>query len=572
MSGELTGTLLDGRYRVRECVGKGGMGVVYRAEHNFLRRPLAVKVLSASFSSDTARVDRFFREAQAASSIRHANVIEIFDVGYTPDGAAYFVMEYLEGEDLAGCLAHEGPLAWPRARAIALQVCSAMQHVHRGGIIHRDLKPDNIFLVRQEGAPEHVKLLDFGIAKITLPGDDDDPLTRTGEVFGTPSYMAPEHLNGDPLDERADIYALGVILFKMLTGQVPFRGRDPMQILGQILLRDAPGLRDSAPDLDLPADLDAALRRAMRRDRDARFPTMEAFARALAAVAPDEPRTLPSSPRPAPPARPISTQARRTPVERVPTDLVLSQEPTSLDDGATSRHAPARVHLAPPPSPSRRWIALAALLVTVAAGATTLLLHTPGTPAPTRDAPITASPPAPVAPPASPRVSPAPTLEPTVVAARTPANSPPVAPITAPPITAPPITTPPITTPPIATPTTPEPAPSDPVDDTPVARAPVKPPRPRPAPPTVRVEDVLRQVDRAVNTRCIRAEGAYRGQQIPVDLKILADGKLVRATLPARIRDEPLGKCVHEELRRVTFPAGPEFTGSHRFVLGPAEG
>jgi serine/threonine protein kinase len=216
--------LLDGRYRIVRLLGEGGMGAVYLASHVGLGRDVAIKFLHAEFISREDIVGRFRREAQAAAAIRHKNIIEVFDVGMSPQGEPFLVMEYLEGESLAGLLKRVGPLSLGAACAVMEPTLQALQAAHRKGIVHRDLKPDNIFLAYQEGEPPVVKIIDFGISKFTQ-GDPDKWRTRTGAVMGTPAYMSPEQARGSAsLDHRTDLYSMGTILFEMLTGGLPYAG------------------------------------------------------------------------------------------------------------------------------------------------------------------------------------------------------------------------------------------------------------------------------------------------------------------------------------------------------------
>ena len=225
------GEVLGDRYRVIRRLGKGGMGEVFLAEHIAIGRMVAIKTLSATQQDKPDLARRFMQEARTASKVRHANIVDITDFGHTEAGAPFFVMEYLEGQDLKTLLRHEGALAWPRAREIALQICAALGAAHAQGVVHRDLKPDNVFLMRQ-GDAEVVKVLDFGIAK-SITSDEPQETTQTGVLLGTPEYMSPEQAQDLPLDARSDIYAAGVILYRMLTGRVPFQAKAFMTVLAR---------------------------------------------------------------------------------------------------------------------------------------------------------------------------------------------------------------------------------------------------------------------------------------------------------------------------------------------------
>ena len=229
----LIGHTLDDKYRLEERLGIGGLGTVYRARHLLIDRAVAVKVLSPRFVEDEAAQMRFRREAKAAGRLQHANAVAVTDFGQTTDGYVYIVMELLEGRTLRDVLAKEAPLDTARAVALMLQTAAAVAAAHEAGIIHRDLKPANIFIVQNSEVPAVVKVLDFGIAKLAAEHlDDDDPKTLTliGVMIGTPRYMSPEQCDGVELTPAADVYSLGVILYEMLSGVVPFSGSTPLAI------------------------------------------------------------------------------------------------------------------------------------------------------------------------------------------------------------------------------------------------------------------------------------------------------------------------------------------------------
>ncbi|HEX2691149.1 MAG TPA: serine/threonine-protein kinase, partial [Kofleriaceae bacterium] len=232
-----------GQYRVTGLIGQGGMGAVYAAEHALLGRPAAIKVLLPDLSQKQDIVLRFFNEARAATAIRHPGIIEIYDFGWTPEGAAFIVMEHLEGETLGRRLARGG-LRWQAALAIARQIAGALAAAHGKGIVHRDLKPDNIFLVPDPEVPggERIKLLDFGIAKLAGDTSPTMNVTRTGAVMGTPTYMAPEQCRGVAVDHRADLYALGCVVFELCSGRPPFVGEGTGDVLAAHIHVPAPSL------------------------------------------------------------------------------------------------------------------------------------------------------------------------------------------------------------------------------------------------------------------------------------------------------------------------------------------
>jgi serine/threonine protein kinase len=229
----LIGQTLEGKYRIEQPLGIGGMGTVYRARHLLIDRAVAVKVLNQRLFEDEAARTRFQREAKAAGRLQHLNAVAVTDFGQSPEGYVYIVMELLEGRTLREILAKEAPLETARAVSLMLQASAAVAAAHDAGVIHRDLKPANIFVTQSADAPSIVKVLDFGIAKVAAETlDDDEPhtLTQFGAMIGTPRYMSPEQCTGLDLTPAADVYSLGVILYEMLTGTVPFSGSSPLAI------------------------------------------------------------------------------------------------------------------------------------------------------------------------------------------------------------------------------------------------------------------------------------------------------------------------------------------------------
>ncbi|MBL8621902.1 MAG: protein kinase [Myxococcales bacterium] len=272
----ILGLIVDGRYKVVELIGEGGMGKVYLAAHVDIGKRVALKVLHPSYSRMPDLVERFRREARAASKIGHPHIVDVTDSGTTADGSAYFVMEFLEGVELGSVIEREGALEVARAVRIAQQICRALSAAHAAGIIHRDLKPENIFLTIRDGTTDFVKVLDFGIAKTTEAEEARErKLTSPGMAMGTPEYMAPEQAAGRPADQRCDVYALGAILYEMLTGVPPYQGDNFMEILTKKATVDpvAPiHLRST-----IPAPVSTLVAAAMARNPDDRPATMEAF-------------------------------------------------------------------------------------------------------------------------------------------------------------------------------------------------------------------------------------------------------------------------------------------------------
>ena len=284
----LVGATLGGRYRIVRRIGEGGMGIVYEALHVVIEKRVALKVLRDDFSGRTEVVERFRQEAKSASRIGHQHIVDISDFGETPGGQSYFVMEYLEGEDLANVLARQTTVPIDRAVDIVLQCCKALGAAHAKGIVHRDMKPENVFLTRRDGDRDFVKIVDFGIAKmsdIDSPGVPGRKLTKTGMIFGTPEYMSPEQAAGKPLDHRVDVYAVSVILYEMLTGRVPFVGDSFMGILTQHMFEEAPPLRTVNANVESSPELEAVIFHGLAKDPDDRFGSMEELARAVSAAA-----------------------------------------------------------------------------------------------------------------------------------------------------------------------------------------------------------------------------------------------------------------------------------------------
>jgi len=278
----LIGTIVSDRYRIIRKVGEGGMGAVYQAEHAVIEKRVALKILFADLTRRPDLVMRFLQEAKSASRLGQENVIDISDFGQSSDGLVYIAMEFLDGQDLGRTLRAEKQMPWRRARPILMQIAKGLRAAHAKGIIHRDMKPENIYLVQKEGKPDFVKVLDFGIAKVVSADDNDGPrLTQTGMIFGTPEYMSPEQAQGHPPDHRVDVYAVGCIMYHMLTGVVPFTADSFMGILTKHLLEPVIPPRRRRPDLDIAADVEAVCLRAMEKDRDKRYPDMDAFYQAL---------------------------------------------------------------------------------------------------------------------------------------------------------------------------------------------------------------------------------------------------------------------------------------------------
>jgi serine/threonine protein kinase len=278
----MIGRVLAGRYRILRRIGEGGMGIVYEAEHIVIEKRVGLKVLREDFSSRPDVVERFRQEAKSASRIGHENIIDISDFGTTDGGAHFFVMELLHGRDLAEELSQKGPLSPERAVSIVSTCARALGAAHEKGIIHRDMKPENIFLCARGGGEDFVKIVDFGIAKMNdVSGAPGPKLTKTGMIFGTPEYMSPEQAGAKHLDERVDIYALGVILFELLTGRVPFTGDSFMGIITAHMLDPVPPLHSVNPKCTAGPALEAIVMRAMAKVPADRYQSMAELLRDL---------------------------------------------------------------------------------------------------------------------------------------------------------------------------------------------------------------------------------------------------------------------------------------------------
>ena len=283
MNVDLVDTVLADRYRVVKKLGEGGMGTVYLAEHTTINKRLAIKVLSPEFSHKQDLVDRFLQEARAASMIDQENVVEITDFGSTPGGSVFFVMEFLNGEDLSDTIKNTGPLPWHRVKPIMLQIVEALKCAHAAGIVHRDMKPDNCFRIKRGSNADFIKVLDFGIAKVTSDEGDGGGknLTRTGMIFGTPEYMSPEQAKGEKVDHRVDVYALGIILYELLTGRVPFTADTFMGILTKHMFEPPAAPSTVVPSIEVPEQVEAIILKALQKDREYRFQSMEEMGAAI---------------------------------------------------------------------------------------------------------------------------------------------------------------------------------------------------------------------------------------------------------------------------------------------------
>jgi eukaryotic-like serine/threonine-protein kinase len=383
-SGETTdarvGMVLQDRYRILSVLAEGGMGTVYRAERMQLGRQVAVKFLHDWAGADPQLVKRFDIEARAMSRLAHPNCVSVIDFGVA--GTPYLVMDLVIGKTLRAVI-REGISSAPRALRIVRQVLAGLAHAHGHGIIHRDIKPENILVEQAAGVEDHVRILDFGLAKVLGRHSD---LTK-GLAIGTPNYMAPEQLGVGTVDERTDVYAVGIVLFELLTGQKPFKHDDVAEVYQRQLRMPAPELRRASPRQNYSQALEAALLRAMAKAQDERFPSVAAFAAALDAV-PENAQASPPPPEPPAAVPPPRPSARRSALDETAYAPAEGASTTATVAETTLVDEPRVAEVSLPPKRSRhaRNIIVVATLALSAAGVALTLLTRP-----------TARPPEPVA-------------------------------------------------------------------------------------------------------------------------------------------------------------------------------
>ncbi|MCL2326723.1 MAG: protein kinase [Proteobacteria bacterium] len=278
----LVGTLFDHRYLINYLVARGGMGNIYQAHDTKRGHVVAIKVLRSEFSGDAVVIQRFLREAEAVALLKHKNICQLFDTGYTPDGMRYFTMEFLQGQSLDQIIIQRGMIDPATALGYTIQAASALCEAHNQGIIHRDLKPANLFVVQTPNAPDFVKVLDFGVAKMCGAEQIFEPkLTNAGSTLGTPYYMSPEQIQGLNVDGRTDVYALGVILWESLFGVPPYGGKSLVDIFSAAIRMKLPKLAPEYKSRPIYRKLYAVLKKALQKDRTHRYKSMQDFLRVL---------------------------------------------------------------------------------------------------------------------------------------------------------------------------------------------------------------------------------------------------------------------------------------------------
>jgi len=272
--------VLDGRYRIDGVLGGGAMARVYRAEHLGIARPVAIKVLHAALRYSRDAVTRFQREATTSGRLVHPNIVTVTDAGMLPDGRCFLVMEALDGETLADRLEHEGRLPWRKAVALLGEILAGLRLAHDHGVVHRDIKPENLFLLRGDASPL-VKILDFGIARLVEGVAGGSRITQSGLTIGTPLYMSPEQAVDGEITPASDLYSSTVVLFEMVTGQMPFYYEDPVATMKAHLNETPPSLQEIAPELDLPEQLEEIVRRGLAKTVIERIPSADSYLRTL---------------------------------------------------------------------------------------------------------------------------------------------------------------------------------------------------------------------------------------------------------------------------------------------------
>ncbi|MBI4956150.1 MAG: serine/threonine protein kinase [Myxococcales bacterium] len=370
------GEVLDGKYRIVRMVGEGGMGSVYQGENVRIKRTVAIKVLHSSVAEKRDVVQRFEREAQAAGRIGSEHIVEVLDLGNLPTGERFMVMEFLDGESLSDRIKSRRRMSPEEMVPLLVQALEGLAAAHDAGIIHRDLKPDNIYLLKNKGGrKDFVKLLDFGVSKFSAL-DNEMSMTRTGAVMGTPYYMSPEQAKGGKIDARSDLYAIGVVMYQMVTGRVPFNAGSFNELLFKIALETPEPLDQILPDLD--RNFAAIITRAMAREQDDRFQSARHLQEVLQQWAAGRPAATGA---PLPEARPPSPSFQSAPQHSLSNAFAapnlapdagmgagMGTPAQPLNVGIQNALAASQIGMAMTPPPSRRTstvVAIAAVSVAI---------------------------------------------------------------------------------------------------------------------------------------------------------------------------------------------------------------
>ncbi|MBA3541177.1 MAG: protein kinase [Deltaproteobacteria bacterium] len=343
----MIGREIAGRYRITKKLGEGGMGAVFRAEQISLKRACAVKLLRPGLAGNQAMLRRFNAEAEAVAKLSHPNTVNIYDFGQDTDGTLFIAMEYVEGKSLREVIQETGPLPVGRALAIASQIAASLTDAHLNSIVHRDLKPDNVMLSERGRHKDVVRVLDFGIAKLRDESRSGlNAMTQAGDMLGTPQYMAPEQIRGEAIDGRADVYALGCLMYEMLTGRMAFEAPTIMAMLSKHLVEEVEAPSKRRPDLNLSPAVDQLVLAALIKDPARRPATMELFGEQITALY----QTLPAD------ARSGASSVMSTPMSAVmgvpsPTPSTAGFAPTMPPPSTPAPFGgmPATAHAGPPP-------------------------------------------------------------------------------------------------------------------------------------------------------------------------------------------------------------------------------
>lgn len=373
--------MIAGRYRVTSILGVGGMGSVFRAEHTGIGRPVAVKLLHREFAEDPTFAKRFEREAFVTGRSAHPNCVNVSDFGRLDDGTLYLVMELVDGDSLAEILESDTRIEWGRALRIVRHVLRGLGHAHAASIVHRDVKPENVIIVSGDTDPDYAKILDFGIAKLIgdSPEAGDNQLTQFGTTVGTPNYVAPEQALGQAVDGRSDLYSLSVMLYEMITGSPPFYSDDTLKVLSMHVATDVPAFADRAPELNVPAEVEALVRRGLEKGAAKRYTNADDYIAAIDAIigaAPPRAQTplpLPRAATPIPVTPPESAPAETAPA------AIAATAPAQTAAGTIggAEPVPPQRHATAPPTHAPHTAQRAESVAAVATAATDFAMTTP---------------------------------------------------------------------------------------------------------------------------------------------------------------------------------------------------